>query len=241
MSKILFFPFIFMLIHCVNGTIQPDFKSLTRERQYAQGSNLDATDPTNSTVESKAYHKFMEVSETKYMPELFFELTGIAEQDAESSHCVYYPVKLIIRTDNGVLQEINIKDKLARCYIADFGLEYGDFAFNGYGGFRMAHTSMGQNPDDLFWLWDKDKQQFIEYPDLNLSGTMTFDYKNKEIHVASRGSAAYHEFSTYKYINNKLTLVEKIIDQDTDGYRRVYKLINGKLKLVETTKSQLKG
>lgn len=241
MSKILFFTLIFMLIYCVNGAVQPDFRSLTRETQYAQGSNLDTTDATNSTVESKVYHKFMEVSETKFMPELSFELTGDCQKDDCTPNYYYYPVKLIIKINKKIIQEIEFEDVFAPCDHDDFSFEYGDYRFDGYGGFRLLHTSMGQNPDFFFWMWDNEKQQFVEYPDLNISGYMTFDYNKEEVHVASTASATYHEFDTYKYIDNKLTLVEKIVDQDTDGFRKVYKLIDGKLKLVETTESQLKG
>lgn len=42
------------------------------------------------------------------------------------------------------------------------------------------------------------------------------------------------------HFNEKLTLTEKIIDVDTDGYRKVYKLIDNQLKLTETTESHMK-
>lgn len=74
----------------------------------------------------------------------------------------------------------------------------------------MLETSMGQNPSYYFWMWDKEERCFVKYLDLDMIGYMTFDYADQEIHVSSTGSAAYHEFATYKYINNKVTLIEKI-------------------------------
>lgn len=157
----------------------------------------------------REYYKYINVAATKYMPELSFELTGGCEKlDYTSNYYFYYPVKLIIKTNKGIIQEIDFnKDDFEPCDHDDFSFEYGDYKFDGYGGFSLLHTSRSTNPDSFFWMWDKVKQQFVEYPTLNIMGYMTFDYEKKEIKVASKDGAAHSEVDTYKYINGKLKLI----------------------------------
>ncbi len=186
---------------------------------------------------SAQYNKCFNVEATEQMPEFSFELTGKREED-EYYNNIYYPLKLVIKTKETIIQEINFsEDDFAPCTLDTFDFDYGNFKFDGYGGFKMLSTSMGKNPSYYFWIWDKNKNCFVKYPELEMSGYITFDYDNQLINVSSTGSAVYHEFTTYKYINDKLTLIEKVID--ADGFRKVYKLIKGELQLIETSE-QLK-
>ena len=59
-----------------------------------------------------------------------------------------------------------------------------------------------------------------------LHSYMTFDYSNKVINVSSTVGADNHEFDTYKYIDDKLMLIEKDVDSG-DG-RKKYRLIGNK-------------
>lgn len=174
------------------------------------------------------------VPATGLMPDLSFELTGIQKEDE-----YYYPEKLVIRANNDVLQEIDFNEEdFAPCTLDDFGWEYGDYKFDGYGGFRILSSSLGKNPSYYFWLWNKEESRFVENSDLSeIVGYMTFDYNNKSIQVSSSGGNDYHEFETYKYVDDKLTLVEKAID--TEGYRKKYKVENNEWELIEITKSPL--
>lgn len=184
------------------------------------------------------YQKYIEVPATEYMPDLSFELTGIAEQDG-----FYYPVKLVIKTNDRLIQELTFDEEFfSPCTMDDFGFGYGDFKFDGYGGFSIYKSSMGKTPSCYFWIWDKEEHRFVEYPDLEeLTGYTTFDYKNELVHVSATTSAERHEFQTYQYIDDQLTLIELVVDADSDGYRKVYKLIDNELKLTEVTESRLRG
>jgi len=199
---------------------------------------------TETILDSDQYINYINVPATDQMPALCFEITGRKEKDdyiKNSPRFLYYPDKIVITADDTVIQQLNFDENdFAPCTIDGFGFEYGDFKFDGYGGFRILSTSMGKNPSYYFWLWDKNKKQFFSYPDLEMVGYIDFDYDNQEVKVTSTGSASLHEFLTYKYINDKLTMIEKVIDADQDGKRKVYKLIDGELMLTEITESQLK-
>lgn len=230
---------VFSVLACtINKDAQPNADNLEKSRQGIYALTVEP-----ALEAAREYTKYIDVPATRHMPELSFELTGGREKlDRASPYYEYYPVKLIIKTNKGIIQEIDFnKDEFEPCDDDGFGFEYGDYKFDGYGGFRLLHTSKSENPDSYFWIWDKTKQQFVEYPDLNLMGYTTFDYKKKEVYVSVKDGAEHFEFDTYRYINNKLTLVEKVLDRDGDGYRRVYRLIGGKMKLVETTESRLIG
>jgi len=186
------------------------------------------------------YSKYINVQATEHMPDLSFELIGKIEEDDYNTN-FYYPVKLVIKADTKIIQEIQFdEDDFAPCTLDTFDFEYGDFKFDGYGGFKILSTSMGKNPSYYFWIWDKTENSFIESQDLKIVGSISFDYDNQVINVTNRGSATGHEFTSYKYIDDKLTLIEKVIDPDKDGYRKTYKLVNGELELIETIESQLK-
>lgn len=234
-----------LLCCCFIGTILLkinilDIRSIWLKTQNTHDLKSDNTfiyPPIYPTTEFSQYNKYINVPATNYLPDLSFELTGAREHDTN----LYYPIKLTVKTNDNIIQEIKFdKDNFAPCVIEDFGFEYGDFRFDGYGGFKILSSSMGKNPLSFFWIWDEDENCFVEYPELIIFGYITFDYNNKLINVSNTVNANYHELATYKYINDKLTLIKKVIDADHDGYRKVYELINGELELIEITESQLK-
>ena len=182
------------------------------------------------------YVKYMKYPATDLMPELLFELKGIQKGDT-----FYYPKKLTIWTKNNILQEFEFdENNFSPSTSCDFGLEYGDYKFDGYGGFCIPKITTAQNPSYYFWLWDKENNCFVENYDLeHIAGFITFEYDEGLITVFSRGGAVYHELKTYKYINDKLTLIEKIIDRDT--CREIYRLKDGELKLEEIIEVPLCG
>lgn len=193
----------------------------------------------STTTDSNQYIKHINVPETDQMPNLYFELTGKIEKDNNYGE-FYYPVKLSIKTEETIIQVLDFsEDNFVPCTLDDFGFEYGDYRFDRYGGFRILGSSMGKNPIYIYWVWDKNAKIFVEYQDLEMEGYTTFDYVNQVINVSTTGGNDYHEFMTYKYINGKLTLIEKAID--TNGYREIYKLKDGELELFEITESQMKG
>lgn len=242
--------FICLLFCCVGGVILYKFDLLVVGSSRPESSDDYAIESTNllesETMEmslvsdSDQYLKSFTIPPTTKMPTLTFELLGKREVDSDYGD-FYYPIKLVIKAEGSIMQEISFnQDDFAPCTLDDFGFEYGDFKFDGYGGFRILSTSMGKNPSYYFGLWDMDNICFIRYPDLELVGYMTFNYKNQTINVSGTASADEHEYTTYKYINDELTLIERIVDPDLDGYRKKYKLIDGKLELTETSESQLK-
>lgn len=185
---------------------------------------------------SRYYVKYMKCPATALMPELLFELKGVQKEDTH-----YYPKKLTIWTNEQILQEFEFdENNFSPSTSCDFGLEYGDYKFDGYGGFCIPKITTAQNPSYYFWLWDKENNCFAEDYDLeHIAGFITFEYDEELITVFSRGGAAYHELKTYKYINDKLTLIEKIIDRNT--CREIYRLKDGELKLEEITEVPLCG
>jgi len=199
---------------------------------------------TETISDADRYINYVNVSATDQMPALCFEITGRKETDdyiKNSPRFLYYPDKIVITADDTIIQQLDFDENdFAPCTMDAFGFEYGDFRFDGYGGFRILSTSMGKNPSYYFWVWDKDRNQFVSYPDLEMVGYIDFDYDNQEVKVFSTGGGDLHEFLTYKYINDKLTMIEKVIDADQDDKRKVYKVIDGELRLIEITESQLK-
>lgn len=215
----------------------------------ANNFDLESSDPSDAMTtqefsDSDKYIKNINVTATDQMPAFCFELTGRKEKynyNENVSGFFYYPEHLVIKTDETIIQQLDFdKNDFSPCSLDDFGFEYGNFKFDGYGGFRILSSSMGKNPAWLFWVWDKNTKSFVSYPDLEMVGYMNFDYDKQEINVSSSGGGDLHEFLTFKYVNDKLTLIEKIIDADQDGKRKVFKLIDGELQLSEITESQLK-
>lgn len=229
------------LIACYETYISAPYAYLPVEFAEEEGlgmENIPEYFRLQNESESSLYHKQFFIPESESMPALTFELTGINEPETNS----YYPKKLVIKTQDRVIQEFDFnKDDFAPCNMDDFAFEYGDFRFDGYGGFRILETSMGKNPSYNFWMWDKNTNKFVECPELDMIGYITFDYSNQEVHVTSNGSGNSYELSTYKYVEGNLTLTEKIVDADSDGFRKVYRLKNGELELTEITESHLKG
>lgn len=247
-KKPLFFTVV--LCCCVGGMLLSQTNRLVIGNPRVESSSInnlksDETSHTSSDdvcldEESDQYCRYINIPATEQMPALCFEVTGRVKKIANDVD-QYFPVKLVIKTDDSIIQEFNFKeDDFAPCTLDTFDFEYGDFKFNGYGGFKMLSTSMGKNPSYYFWMWDENKSCFIEYPDLEMVGYISFDYSNQEINISNTGGGDLHEFLKYKYVNNKLTLIEKIIDADQDGYRKIYMLIDGELILAETTESRIK-
>ncbi len=236
--------FVIILVSCCIGGFvinRARFESInlkTESQNFKELQSLNIADSTQTDVvsvtEPKYYTKKMSVPATDIMPSLFFELTGVCEEDN-----YYYPKRLVIRANNDVLQEINFDEKdFAPCTLDNFGWEYGDYKFDGYGGFRILSTSLGINPSYYFWIWDKEDYCFVKSPDLEkIVGNITFDYNKKLIYVSSSGGNDYHEFEIYKYIDDELRLIEKAID--TGGYRKVYKVKNNELELIKIIKTPL--
>ncbi|WP_312500674.1 XAC2610-related protein [Lacrimispora sp.] len=241
-----------VLCCCVGTLLLTKFNLFTNgmlKMDTANNYDLESTNVLDITTmemvsDSGKYIKRINVPATDQMPALRFELTGRKEKDDYNenlSRFFHYPDKLLITTDGIIIQQLDFDENdFSPCALDDFGFEYGDFRFDGYGGFKILCSSMGKNPVWKFWVWDENKKSFVNYPDLEMAGYINFDYNNQEINVSSSGGGDLHEFLTYKYDNDKLILIEKVIDADQDGKRKVFKLIDGELQLTETTESQLK-
>lgn len=228
--------FLMTLVSCCIGGFIINMKIEPQNFKELQSlSTVDSIQTDMISVTAPTYYtKNMNVSATEIMPDLSFELTGICEEDGN-----YYPKRLVIRANNDVLQEIGFdKDDFAPCTLDDFGWEYGDFKFDGYGGFRILKISSGVNPSYYFWIWDKENYCFVKNPYLEkIVGYMTFDYDKKLIYVSSASGNDYHVFETYKYIDDELLLIEKAID--TGGYRKIYKVENNELEFIRIIESPL--
>lgn len=240
--------FLTILLCCIGGLVLSKVNQSSIEHSgenFTYDHKLESDDISNTilTESQKStnphqYCKYIVVPATDQMPALCFEITGRMESD-NLYETFYYPIKIVITAGETVIQQLDFhEDDFAPCNLDDFGFEYGNFRFDGYGGFKLLSTSLGKNPSYYVWVWDENEKSFREYPDLEMVGYITFDYNNQQIKVSSSGGNAYHEFLTYEYINDKLTLIEKAID--ADDYRKVYKLKDGEMKLIETIESQLK-
>ena len=91
------------------------------------------------------------------------------------------------------------------------GLEFEDLNFDGYLDLRLFDNYNGNYKIEwLYFVWNPETQQFQYDKALRDLSLPVFDAENQLIYCMERGSAINHYYSTYKYINYELTLIEYV-------------------------------
>lgn len=160
-----------------------------------------------------------------------------------------YQVRMLDQ-NSSIIQ--SIKDTLEYCCRPEFGLRghtnwLVDINFDSYLDIpvKIGQDFSGYNAAYDFWIFDPTRSFF--YKDKDFSGLVNpyLDSENKEISSFINGGWRSRELKTYKVIEGKLILKERvefetILGEDGEDYliTKRYELTNGELKLVEQSKER---
>lgn len=184
--------------------------------------NLIPEDMLEAYYEPKSSDYFTTVFHEKInadMPEFTFELFSYYDRLDSGSYSLE---KLIItNSETGErIQEISIPE-LAFCgrtYVSCYDMETMGFVledvnFDGYQDIKLFDTFNGNYRIEWIYLvWNPDKNIFEKDTRLNKITLASFDQEKKLIYGMERGSAADHWYSTYKYIDGDIVLIELTSD-----------------------------
>lgn len=85
------------------------------------------------------------------------------------------------------------------------GFELEDVNFDGYQDIRLFDTLNGNYRTEWIYLvWNVEEQKFENDTRLNQISLAVFDQKEQLIYGMERGGAAYHYYSTYRYIDDEI-------------------------------------
>jgi len=95
-------------------------------------------------------------------------------------------------------------------------IEFIDVNFDGYNDLKIFDRPYGNWREHyLYFLWDKGKNMYVpDTQELSELGLPRFDEEKQLIYSMGKGSAVDHYYSTHKYINGILTLIEDISETD---------------------------
>ena len=151
---------------------------------------------------------------SKDMPEFTFTIFSYFDEEDDE----YQVYKLEI-TDNELFQSISIPELtiFGQTHITEYdnldtmGLVFEDLNFDGYLDLRLFDNYNGNYRKEwLYFVWNPETYQFQYDKVLRSISLPVFDAENQLIYGMERGSAIDHYYSTYKYINNELTLIEYV-------------------------------
>jgi len=94
--------------------------------------------------------------------------------------------------------------------------EFIDVNFDGYNDLKIFDRPYGNWREHyLYFLWDKGKNMYVpDTQELSELGLPRFDEEKQLVYSMGKGSAVDHYYSTHKYINGILTLIEDISETD---------------------------
>jgi hypothetical protein len=113
-----------------------------------------------------------------------------------------------------------------------------DINFDGYNDIRLLQfLPAAPNLPYHYWTYTPTTQRFQRQIALEEITSPKFDPKKKLIYSFWRSSCCDHGLSTYRYINDKPTLIEEseVKEDDNKIITTLKKLVNGKMKLVKRT------
>lgn len=123
-----------------------------------------------------------------------------------------------------------------------------DMNFDGYKDIRIVMYIGNKSTSYICWIWDIEKQCYIEDFELEEIPGIEVDYENNLIYGWSSNSPSGFNEYTYKYIDGKLTLIyqhtlESILrdENGNDGVEYEFEYIDGKLKMTKESFFQWKG
>ena len=134
----------------------------------------------------------------------------------------------------------------------DYGLEFADWNFDGITDIRLRHWEGGsmRNEPSLFWLWDDERQMFVENKQLmDISETAApFVVSKPENRIGAYTRGGYDSYWDlyYEYQNGEFVEVEYvsnkfIFEENGDCYlvTQISKPIDGEMQLVEETREKM--
>jgi len=134
----------------------------------------------------------------------------------------------------------------------DYGLEFADWNFDGITDIRLRHWEGGsmRNEPSLFWLWDDERQMFVENEQLmDISETAApFVVLTPENRIGAYTRGGYDSYWDlyYEYQNGEFVEVEYvsnkfIFEENGDCYlvTQISKPIDGEMQLVEETREKM--
>lgn len=113
--------------------------------------------------------------------------------------------------------------------------------FDKHNDFRLQQFPSGSpNVSYYYWIYKPKLQKFVRNTALEEITSPEFNTKNKTITSFWRASASDHGFSTYKYIKDKITLIEEEEDyRDLNSSNKhisvTRQLIKSKMTVVDST------
>jgi len=95
-------------------------------------------------------------------------------------------------------------------------IDFIDVNFDGYNDIKIFDRPYGNWREHyLYFLWDKGKNMYVpDTQELSELGLPRFDEEKQLVYSMGKGSAVDHYYSTHKYINGILTLIEDISETD---------------------------
>lgn len=128
----------------------------------------------------------------------------------------------------------------------EYGFSLDDWNFDGYLDISLwsyEGGTMGNSPH-YYWLWDKDKNEFVECEELEeLSGTTSVHNDLEKKQVIARGKfPGGNDFNYYEWQNGKLILIKteevtfELLDEKTNKYREhhiIQEPVDGEMKVTQ--------
>lgn len=178
------------------------------------------------SFDDKNYHYQVSIDST-----LTFDNVGYNYLDSDIS--IY---KVI---DNSFVQSITPHENSFFCSLPpQVVCEVVDVNFDGYSGFRLIQFNpTGPNVPYYYWTYDTLAKHFIRDTTFEVITSPTFHPKEKTITSSWRDGCCNYGKSTYKYLHEKLTLIEEEetnVDKKNQSIQinTLKKLVDGKMKLI---------
>lgn len=166
----------------------------------------------------------------------------LSSTDGESLDCTIKFIDIFSNIDNALIQTITPPDNSFFCSQSKEKIfELNDINFDEVDDFMIAQfIPSSPNIPYYYWTFNKVTQRFQRDSTLEEITSPNFNKDQKVITSSWRSGCCNHGFSTYKYIDGKITLVEEIeIADDTENpEQRITtrkKLVDGEMKLIERT------
>ena len=163
------------------------------------------------------------------------------DEERGDTNCFVKQIIVIDKTNHKTLQKIAVPENGFFCDTKSLYFKIEDMNFDNYNDFRLRQFPSGTpNVPYYYWIYKPKLHKFVRDSTLEEITSPDFDAKNKTITSFWRASASDHGFSTYKYIKDKVTLIEEEEDYRDPNSSNIYisvtrQLIKGKMLVVDST------
>lgn len=162
-----------------------------------------------------------------------FELSFVKSGNSKYPDCSINEIKIINKNRDEHVQSIAPPKNVQECKINKKSLfVIADINFDGYEDIRMRTG----NHSYVFWVFDPNVEEFIRYKELELLSDPYLDFDKKEIVSSWTFGCCRSGSSHYKYVNNKLTLIEEkeTFQLNNDSTKFIVKrLVDGNMRVIE--------